>query len=306
MQKTHVLSKLLFQAPGLEFEQKTSIIDLMNRAQFLLSSDQLELLLAFEESEGLGKLAETMHRDPSVISRSLQRIAEEYPVLIKIRGRWELTPLGRQTNELTKKFIVAQRQLLPVEQFKRLEKINLPDRSILIVINAQQGLLDSTQEGRNNSEAEKNIAKLLNFWRQNKKTVFHVKHVSENPSSIFFRSSSGSEFLPSCAPQDGEQIIEKTKSSAFADTQFESKLKSLDYDSITLVGFTANECIDATAKDAAALGVTSFVIGDATAMFDLRGPDGKLLKAERIHKLTLANINAYYAKVIQIADLGIS
>lgn len=275
----------------------------MNRPQFSLSSDQLELLVAFEESEGLGRLAEAMGRDPSVVSRSLQRLAEEFPVLIKVKGRWELTPLGRQTNELTKRFISAQRQLLPVEKMKRSEKDLLFGRSVLIVINAQKGLLDSTQEGRNNSDAEKNISKLLEFWRRNKKVVFHIQHISENPGSIFFRSSSGCEFLPSCTPQSSEEVFEKTKSSAFTDTLLETRLKVLEPDNIMLVGFTANECIDATAKDAASLGFSSFVVGDATAMFDLRGPDGKLIKAERIHKLTLANINAYYAKVIQTADL---
>ncbi len=258
----------------------------MNRPQFSLSSDQLELLLAFEESEGLGSLAETMRRDPSVISRALQKVAEEHPVIAKVRGRWEITPLGRQINELTKHFIASQKKLLPPEKLKSPEKVRLPERSILIVINAQQGLLDATHEGRNNSEAEKNIAKLLNFWRKNKKEILHVKHISENPSSIFFRSSTGSEFLPSCAPLDGEQVIEKNKSSAFLGTTLEATLKNTDHDSITLVGFTTNECID------------------ATAMFDLRGPDGKLIKAERIHKLTLANINAYYANVIQIANLA--
>ena len=67
---------------------------------------------------------------------------------------------------------------------------------------------------------------------------------------------------------------------------------------IILVGFTASECIDATARDAAALEFETFVVGDATATFDIRDPYGKLVKAERIHKLTLANINALYAKVI--------
>ncbi len=118
----------------------------MNRLQFSLSSDQLELLLAFEESDGLGRLAETMMRDPSVISRSLQKIAEEFPVLVKVRGRWELTPLGRQTNELTKKFIADQLQLLPAEKIKKSEKLYLSSKSVLIVINAQKGLLDSTHE----------------------------------------------------------------------------------------------------------------------------------------------------------------
>ena len=72
---------------------------------------------------------------------------------------------------------------------------------------------------------------------------------------------------------------------------------------VILVGFTANECIDATAKDAAAIGFTTFVVGDATATFDLRDSSGKLMKAERIHKLILANINSFYAKVINTVDI---
>ncbi|MBC7457352.1 MAG: isochorismatase family protein [Bdellovibrionaceae bacterium] len=278
----------------------------MSRPQFSLSSDQLELLLMFEESEGLGKLAEQMGRDPSVISRSLQRIAEEFHVLVKVKGRWEITPLGRQTNELTRKFIADQHQLLPIRKNINLEKISFSNKSVLIVINAQQGLIDSTQEGRNNSNAEKNIGRLLEFWRKTKKKVFHIQHISESPSSIFFKNSSGCQFLPTCTPQKGEAIIEKNKSSAFFETQLEVQLKNIEPENIILVGFTANECIDATAKDAAALGFTSLVVGDATAMFDMRGPDGKLIKAERLHKLTLANINAYYAKVIQTSDITAS
>ncbi|MNL66180.1 Isochorismatase family protein [compost metagenome] len=69
------------------------------------------------------------------------------------------------------------------------------------------------------------------------------------------------------------------------------------------MGFTANECIDATARDAAALGFLTQVVSDATAMFDMQGPNGKLLKADRLHKLTMANLNAFYAKVLKTSDL---
>jgi nicotinamidase-related amidase len=72
--------------------------------------------------------------------------------------------------------------------------------------------------------------------------------------------------------------------------------------SVVLVGFTANECIDSTARDSSAKGFTSFVVGNATATFDLKDISGKLVKAERLHKLTLANINAFYAKVIETSD----
>ncbi|MBK7962468.1 MAG: hypothetical protein IPK04_15535 [Bdellovibrionales bacterium] len=57
----------------------------VNRLKLPLNSDQLELLLAFENTKGLGHLAEVMARDQSVVSRNLQRIAEDYPVLKKVK-----------------------------------------------------------------------------------------------------------------------------------------------------------------------------------------------------------------------------
>jgi nicotinamidase-related amidase len=275
----------------------------MKRLRFNLASDQLELLMAFENSLGLNNLAETMAKDPSVVSRNLQRIAEEYPVLKKVKGRWELTPLGVQINEQTRFYLAKHIELLSQATSSKKTEVTTSDRSILIIINAQNGLLDATQEGRNNSEAEKNISQLLSFWRSKNREIIHVKHLSDNPSSIFFRNSSGCEFLESLAPLSNEQIVEKKKSSAFSGTDLESLLSKKDGINIILAGFTANECIDATARDAASLGFESYVVGDATAMFDVRDTNGKLLKAERVHRLTLANINALYAKVIQTTDL---
>ncbi len=276
----------------------------MDRLRFNLTSEQLELLLAFENATGLGHLAELMARDPSVVSRSLQRIAEGYPVLKKVKGRWEITPLGVQLNQRTRIYLGDQAQLF--FDSKADKKLNLPkvsEDAVLVVINAQNGLLDATSEGRNNLEAEKNIARILEFWRAKKRRVVHVKHVSDNPQSIFFRDSAGCSFLNSAQPKDGELVLEKTKSSAFVGTGLEAILNKESVASVVLVGFTASECIDATARDAAALSLDVFVVGDGTATFDLRDPSGKLVKADRIHKLTLINLNAFYAKVLNTSDL---
>jgi nicotinamidase-related amidase len=288
---------------NLEYGSKIAYVYLsMTRNRFLLSSDQLELLLAFEESKGLSHLAETMAKDPSVISRGLQKIAESYPVLIKIRGRWELTPLGRELNVFTKEHTLKQEILLGSSVKQKSSKEKFED-SVLIVINAQCGLLDATQLGRNNSDAEKNISKLISHWREKKRKVFHIKHVSDNPSSFFYRSSKGCDFLPGLTPFAGETVVEKMKSSAFENTELEEILKTIEPAHIVLAGFTANECIDATARDASSLGFSTVVIGDATAMFDMKAPDGKLLRADRLHRLTLANLNAFYAKVVDTANV---
>jgi nicotinamidase-related amidase len=275
----------------------------MGRHKFPLSSDQLELLLAFGECTGLAALSESMCRDPSVVSRGLQKIAEDYPVLAKIKGRWELTPLGYQINIATKSAITNYHKLLSAETQRARSEKHLSIRSLLVIVNAQCGLLDATQPGRSNTEAEQNISMLLHFWRINERPVIHIKHVSDNISSIFYRQSGGCEFLPGLQPKGADLVIEKTKSSAFAETDLEAKLKQMEPENIVLVGFTANECIDATARDASSLGFDTYVVGDATAMFDVRDTDGKLLKAERVQRLTLANINALYAKVIHTADV---
>lgn len=272
----------------------------MNRPRFSLTSDQLELLLAFEGAKGLGHLAEVMAKDPSVISRNLQRIAEAFPVLIKSKGRWEITPLGTQINQQTRSFIESQGQLLSkIAPKKDSDKKRIGRDPTLIVINAQKGLLAGSQEDRNNSEAEENIALLLKEWRSKKQRVIHVRHVSDHPQSPFFKNSQGCEFIEALNPLVNEIVIEKTKSSAFAGTALESTLNHHPGSDVVLLGFTANECIDATARDATTLGFQSWVVGDATATFDLRdSTTGKLVKADRIHKLTLLNIHAFSATVV--------
>ena len=289
--------------PNLEKDCKITYSKLMNRDRFLLDSDQLELLLSFEESKGLSQLAEVMAKDPSVISRGLQRIAEAYPVLIKNRGRWELTPLGRELNAVTKEALLQQKNLLGSAIQNKSKVSLLSKNTALVIINAQCGLLDATQLGRNNSDAEKNIETLLKLWRSKNYPIIHVKHVSDNPSSMFYRSSKGAEFLPGLEPLGNELVIQKTNSSAFHETKLDEVLKDSEFTDLVLTGFTANECIEATARDASALGFSTYVVGDATAMFDMKSPDGKLLKADRLHRLTLANLNAYYGRVIQLVDL---
>jgi nicotinamidase-related amidase len=295
MQNTHVCD------PGLKSEEIASTLAFMKN-KFPLTSEQLELLIAFEEATGLNQLAEKMMRDPSVVSRNIQRIAEDYPVLTKIKGRWELTPLGLQTNELTRNYLKSQQSLLIDTKKKQSAEITFSDKSVLIIINAQKGLLDATQNGRNNSEAENNIAKILNHWRSKNRKVIHIQHASEKTNSMFYRNSPGFNFLDALKPTNQETIIEKTKASSFTDTHLEATLNQVEASDITLVGFTANECIDSTARDAASLSFSAYVVCDATAMFDLVDTSGKLIKAERIHRLTMANINAFYAKVIETSS----
>jgi nicotinamidase-related amidase len=276
----------------------------MSRVHFPFSSDQLELLLAFEESQGLAELAQRMAKDPSVVSRNLQRVAESGPVLAKVRNRWELTPLGQKINSRTREFLKGiATELAEQERKNQPTEAYESARALLVVINAQNGLLLPHSQQRNNSRAEQNIALLLKKWRTSGRPIAHIKHVSDNPDSLFYRHSLNADFLPLLEPLPDEFIIEKSKSSAFAATSLGSLLEKEEITTLVLSGFTANECIDATARSACDLGFNTFVVGDATAMFDVTDQNGKLLAAERMHQLILANLNALFAKVLETRQL---
>lgn len=274
----------------------------MSRPRFALTSEQLELLLAFEHCGGLSKLATYMAKDPSVISRQLQRLAEAAPVLVKVDGRWQISPLGCQINARSTIFLSDLAALVggadaPRPARKRLAK------PALLVINAQRGLLDKLQGNRSNAEAEDNLALIIAKFRKAGDPVLHVRHVSQNPQSPFHSGSPGAAFMQGFAPTLDEVVVDKSKASAFAETNLLQLLNERQIETVVVTGFTANECIDATARQATEHGFATLVVGDATASFDLVGPDGKLHPAERVHKLTLANLHQYFAEVLRTAEL---
>lgn len=171
----------------------------MKPDRFPLSSDLMELLLAFEERKGLEALASFMGRDVSVISRNLQRMAELLPVLEKRNRRWEITPLGKKVNALTRRFLEEMAEATSVAgQGDRANR--LPSSTTLLVINAQAGLLGAGLNQRGHRDAEQNIEAIIQAWRNQGRPVVWIKHVSESPDSRFYRGSPGAEFLPHLAP----------------------------------------------------------------------------------------------------------
>ena len=275
------------------------------RQKFPLSSEQLELLLAFEKGGSLQQLAKMMAKDSSVVSRNLQRVAEICPVIAKVNGRWQITPLGRQINQQTKMYLDCLHMHLneSLENKNSKQKKDQFKNAALIVINAQNGLLDPLMGSRCNSEAEENISKIISKWRMNNLCIIHVRHVSEDRKSLFFKESPGVNFIRALAPEKNELTIDKAKSSAFSETSLLEELTGRGIETIVLTGFTANECIDATARQANEFGFSTIVIGDATATFDFLGHDGKIYKADRVHKLILANLHALFSEIMTTETL---
>lgn len=267
----------------------------MSKLKFLFSSEQLELLIAFEMTGSLSELSSYVHKDASVVSRNLQRISEIAPVLIKKNRRWELTDLGRSLNIESKKFILSVNEMLEKTKTEKMNNRLLLDNTLLILVNTQKALLD----GSNNKKVVLNIEKILNYWRQTNRPMAHVRHASEKPTSLFFTGSKSFEFISELSPQIGEPLFEKTKSSVTTSSSFNLFMNEGNYTSVVLVGFTGNDCIDISARHLAEAGLDVVVVSDATASLDVTGIDGRLHTSDRVHSLTMANIQAQSAQVVQ-------
>lgn len=264
-----------------------------SRLQFPLTTDQLELLHAFAESQGLMELAEMLHKDQSVVSRNLQKLAESAPVIEKVNRRWQITELGREINRETTAFHQLLSQKLTVTKSAHVFNVAT---TALVLVNTQKALEDSPH----NAEVIASIAQLIARARVIGLRIIHVRHLSPNPQSPLFKDSPGAGHISALAPLTGDLEFTKDKASILSSMACNEALAS--FQSVILAGFTGSDCIEASARDLSTAGFETWVVGDASASLDLVGPDGKLHKAERVHRLAMANIHAYSAKVISTSQ----
>ncbi|MEW6211714.1 MAG: cysteine hydrolase family protein [Acidobacteriota bacterium] len=179
----------------------------------------------------------------------------------------------------------------------------LSENVALIVIDVQNGFDDPVWGDRNNPQSEDNIARLLATWRRAKRPIIHFRHMSRNPESPLYPGQRGNEIKEVVKPLPGELVIEKCVNSAFIGTDLEERLRRNNIDTVVLTGINTNHCVSTTARMSGNLGFNTYVVSDATATFDMKGPDGRLHKAEVMHIIGLTELNEEFATVIDIENL---
>jgi nicotinamidase-related amidase len=176
--------------------------------------------------------------------------------------------------------------------------IFLPSNAVLLLIDMQQGFDDAHWGRRNNPRMERRVIELVDTWRERDRPVVHVKHMSTLATSPLRPGQSGNEFKAELTPLRGERVIEKRVNSGFIGTSLESDLRARGYDTLVIAGLTTNHCVSTTARMAGNLGFTTWVVADATATFDRKGPDGRTYSAEAIHAIALADLHGEFATVV--------
>ena len=168
----------------------------------------------------------------------------------------------------------------------------------LIIIDVQEAFDEPRWGRRNNPDAEANVARLLDAWREAEQPVFHVRHLNHTPGSSFHPDAPGSRIKAIVRPLEGEPVIEKTVNSAFIGTELEERLRRGGVTSVVITGLTTNHCVETTARMAGNLGFDTYFVSDATATFDRVGPDGVRHAAEDIQAMTLSNLNGEFATIV--------
>jgi nicotinamidase-related amidase len=177
------------------------------------------------------------------------------------------------------------------------------DLPTLIIIDMQKGMAMPAAGERNNPDAEKNIAKLLDAWRGAGCCVVFVRHISRTPGSLFWPGQSGVEFQDQFTPLTTEFVVEKNVPDCFINTGLERWLRVRGISNLILVGVSTNNSVEASARTAGNLGFITQVVSDATFAFAKHDYAGQYRSADDVHAMALSNLDGEYAAVVDTASL---
>ncbi len=171
----------------------------------------------------------------------------------------------------------------------------------LVVIDVQQGFDDPVWGRRDNPACEANIASLVEAWRQAERPVVIVRHDSTSPGSPLRPGQPGNDLRPGIS---GDVLISKRVNSAFyGDPDLHAWLGDRGITRVTICGVTTNHCCETTARMAGNLGYDVTFAIDATHTFDRPAPDGSVIPAEEISRVTAANLHGEFATVMWTRDV---
>jgi nicotinamidase-related amidase len=174
----------------------------------------------------------------------------------------------------------------------RIHDLRLSSNAALVVIDVQQTFDDYSHWGqRDNPNAERNILRLVEYWKEHGLPVVMVTHTSQRPDSTFHPDRSSSQLKPFLAGIEPALAITKTVNSAFYGTpDLADWLTTNGIEEVVLCGIQTNMCVETTARMSGNLGFSTIVAIDACHTFDLQGPDGVVVKASDLAKVTATNL----------------
>jgi nicotinamidase-related amidase len=181
--------------------------------------------------------------------------------------------------------------------------IALPLNAALIVIDLQKAIDHPSWGERNNPDAEKNVASLLQAWRSTNRPIYHIRHDSTEAASHYRPGQPGNDFKPEAQPAPGEPVIVKRTNSAFIGTDLESRLRQAKQTMLVVTGVITNNSVEATVRMAGNLGFQTLLVEDATFTFGRKDWHGTWRSADEVHAMSLANLDGEYCTVVRTNEV---
>jgi nicotinamidase-related amidase len=181
-------------------------------------------------------------------------------------------------------------------------------KALLIIDMQNDFVLDGAPfEVKGASKIINNVKGVLDDFRSKDFPVFHVvrchnangsdveitrrKKFSDTPYTV--EGTKGANIIDNLKPIENENIIKKTKMSAFFDTDLDLKLRSLKIDEIVITGVQTPNCIRQTAVDAICYNYVTYLVEDATAA-----------QTPKIHDSNIMDMKNIGIKVIKKDQMG--
>ena len=177
------------------------------------------------------------------------------------------------------------------------------DRLALVVVDAQQGFDDPAWGPRNNDACDANIASLVRVRAERGRPVVYVRHDSTEPGSPLHPSSPGNRLKDYLEPEPDLLVTKSVNSSFLGTPDLDAWLRDRDLDGIVVCGITTNHCCETTARMGGNLGHRVLFALDAKHTFDRTGPDGSVVTADELMRVTATNLHDEFATVVSTQEL---
>lgn len=176
-------------------------------------------------------------------------------------------------------------------------------KKALIIVDVQKAFNDKKWGERNNLNAEENISKILQLWREKGWLVIFIQHTSNNPNSVFYPKNEGFAIKEIVEPIDEEVIIRKKVNSSFVGTNLEEILKINEITTVVITGLTTPHCVSTTTRMSGNLGFDTYLISDVTAAFGMKDQNDTYYDAATIHNISLATLHDEFATILTTEQL---
>jgi nicotinamidase-related amidase len=175
--------------------------------------------------------------------------------------------------------------------------------SALVVVDVQKAFDDAGFWGtRNNPACEENVARLISGWRDAGQPLVFVRHDSVEPGSPLAAGAPGNAFKDVVAGEPTLLVSKSVHSAFHGDPDLAAWLRGEGIERVVICGIQTNMCCETSARVGANLGFDVAFALDATHTFDLDDPDGGTISADELARITHANLDPEFCRVMSTAE----